>query len=233
MQLSRMLVFLLSILFSLYALIAFSQATDESLIGKSVSQISSKAKLNSIDNRIKVFYLSNQIDIIDRRYTMTNYVAFDDIIVFIQVWNDQTIEGLPSSKLDEQIDQQGIDSLQMYFNMTYNLNLNIKDGVSGIIPLKEIFGIACGAAGASRDAGKRYLELLDANLSKRNKIELLTSINPMHQLFGYLLLSKSNAEVDISYVNRIKHNQFKLQFCNGCDGTSSKTIEEIIKNMSY
>jgi hypothetical protein len=214
-------------IFLLIVFTPFAQNSNLIRIGSNKAQINTEATKYQIDPKIEVFFESN---INSFSSSMTNYLCFNNTVIFIQKWNDKSLYDKESTLISQQVDSTEITSLQKYFKEFYNAELNYTDGVTGIVELKDVFGLACGEAGLPRGSGKKYLNLRTSDLSYEQKHNYLTSINPVHGLIGYLLLSTSKTSFETLYKTKIEQNQFRLSYCNGCGRNRSKTIAEIIKN---
>ena len=223
-QITTMKPFLYSLLlFSL--LLSFAQEIDNEPLGHHKTLVVTTEKSFQIDSRIEVMYKSS----FEKNITMTNYLCFDDTVVFIQQWNDNSLHEQACTLISEQKDSTKLDSLLSYFNQTYGIELNYSDGITGILELKDCFGFYCGPDALPQGLGKKYHELREANLTIDQKYSYLSSINPLHALIGYLLFSDADETFNTPYKSIIKHSQYKVDYCYGCGGCSLQTIEDILK----
>lgn len=206
-------------------------------LGQDSKNISLGTHKNNISSEAKAFYIDSNIVVYihptssSKLSFMTNYLCFQDTVVFIQHWEDNSLFEEPCLIIAERMDSSKMETLQQYFTETYNTTLNYTDGMTGIIDLKQTFGIKCGAAAMPRGSGEKYLELKQAELSLDQKYKYLTSINPQHALIGYLLLLDSETPYNSTYKFQIENNQFVLNYCYGSSLGLHLTISEIIKDI--
>lgn len=116
-----------------------------------------------------------------------------------------------------------------YIEATYGDRLHMASAPQSIIELRETFGLRCGADASPTSSGKKYQQFSLNNLSEKEKMELLTSINPVKQLYGYLLLKNDPKMADHKFMKLVQNSTFKIRYCYGCGGSSEITLKEIIE----
>ena len=97
-----------------------------------------------------------------------------------------------------------------------------------MLDIEERLGFACGEAGIPTKRGEEYLLLDSQSITVNQKMDYVTSMYPLYQLYGFLLMKNEDKEPFKDALNLVEKSKFKINYCFGCGGYEPKTIEEVI-----
>jgi hypothetical protein len=206
------------------------ELTSSSLLRKNLSYLTGNIKNYDkfvFDKNITILHISN----IQNEPILLDIISFRDTIVcFCRVrdlkFYDQT--SIIDSIL---IDTSSYNNFAKYFMDEYHQIPDINSLAMSYIDIRDIFGLACGAAGSPTKSGEKYLKF-KKEINNESAKELLLSLNPIYRLMGMLLVKQRGIlELEMLF-NKFIDNPYKYKYCYGCGGSEDLNIKEIIGDYS-